>query len=261
MLAYLNEGQIETFESFETFSIIAFDWYDVHSARTADSQMLLYLDRKDLLLFCEDDAAEEKARSIVAELTKEGPMDNEQLLYRFFVRLLKGDMAHLDQLEADISDGETEVLTGAHEAYLDRIIAWRQELLRLKRYYEQLDSIFDELAENDNSLLGKQNTRRFANLGNRMERYLNAVQSLRESVAQLREAYQSQLSIQQNDLMKIFTVVTAVFLPLTLLVGWYGMNFVGMPELHWKYGYPAVILVSVGIVAALVIYFKKKKWL
>ena len=52
-----------------------------------------------------------------------------------------------------------------------------------------------------------------------MERYLNAVQSLRESVAQLREAYQSQLSIQQNDLMKIFTVVTAVFLPLTLLVG------------------------------------------
>ena len=68
VLAYLNEGQIETFESFETFSIIAFDWYDVHSARTADSQMLLYLDRKDLLLFCEDDAAEEKARSIVGAI-------------------------------------------------------------------------------------------------------------------------------------------------------------------------------------------------
>ena len=80
-------------------------------------------------------------------------------------------------------------------------------------------------------------------------------------MAQLREAYQSQLSIQQNDLMKSFTVVTAVFLPLTLLVGWYGMNFVGMPELHWKYGYPAVILVSVGIVAARVSYCMKKKWL
>ena len=170
-------------------------------------------------------------------------------------------MLHLDQLEAAISDGETEVLTGAHEAYLDRIIAWRQELLRLKRYYDQLDSIFDDLAENDNGLLSKQDVRRFANLGNRMERYLNAVQSLRESVAQLREAYQSQLSIQQNDLMKIFTVVTAVFLPLTLLAGWYGMNFTGMPELQWKYGYLAVILVSVTIVAVLVIYFKKKKWL
>lgn len=260
VLDYIHEGQIEAFEGFEDFDLIAFDWYDVRSERTTASQMLLYLDREDLFAFCEDDAAEAAAQ-VALLVPEEEALSNEQVLHRFFVRLLRGDMAHLDRLEADISDGETEVLTGAHEAYLDRIIAWRQELLRLKRYYEQLDSIFDELAENDNGLLGKQNTRRFANLGNRMERYLNAVQSLRESVAQLREAYQSQLSIQQNDLMKIFTVVTAVFLPLTLLAGWYGMNFAGMPELHWKYGYPAVILVSVGIVAALVIYFKKKKWL
>lgn len=260
VLDYIHEGQIEAFEGFEDFDLIAFDWYDVRSERTTASQMLLYLDREDLFAFCEDDAAEAAAQEALL-VPEEEALHNEQVLHRFFVRLLRGDMAHLDRLEAAISDGETEVLTGVHEAYLDRIIAWRQELLRLKRYYEQLDSIFDELAENDNGLLAKQNTRRFANLGNRMERYLNAVQSLRESVAQLREAYQSQLSIQQNDLMKIFTVVTAVFLPLTLLAGWYGMNFANMPELQWKYGYPAVILVSVGIVAALVIYFKKKKWL
>ena len=260
VLHYIHEGQIEAFEGFEDFDLIAFDWYDVRGQRTAASQMLLYLDREDLFVFCEDAAAEAAAQAALL-VPEEETLPNEQALHRFFVRLLKGDMVHLDRLEAAISDGETDVLTGAHEAYLDRIIAWRQELLRLKRYYEQLDSIFDDLAENDNGLLSRQDVRRFANLGNRMERYLNAVQSLRESVAQLREAYQSQLSIQQNDLMKIFTVVTAVFLPLSLLAGWYGMNFAGMPELHWKYGYPAVILVSVGIVAALVIYFKKKKWL
>ena len=259
VLDYIHEGQIEAFEGFEDFDLIAFDWYDVRGERTAASQMLLYVDRENLFVFCEDDAAETAAQAALQ--TAEEPASNSQALYRFFVRLLKGDMDHLDRLEADISDGETAVLSGAREAYLDRIVAWRQELLRLKRYYEQLDSIFDELADNDNGLLPKQNTRRFANLGNRMERYLNAVQSLRESVAQLREAYQSQLSIQQNDLMKIFTVVTAVFLPLSLLAGWYGMNFANMPELQWKYGYPAVILVSVGIVAALVLYFKKKKWL
>ena len=259
VLDYIHEGQIEAFEGFEDFDLIAFDWYDVRGERTAASQMLLYVDRENLFVFCEDDAAETAAQAALQ--TAEEPASNGQALYRFFVRLLKGDMDHLDRLEADISDGETAVLSGAREAYLDRIVAWRQELLRLKRYYEQLDSIFDELADNDNGLLPKQHTRRFANLGNRMERYLNAAQSLRESVAQLREAYQSQLSIQQNDLMKIFTVVTAVFLPLSLLAGWYGMNFANMPELQWKYGYPAVILVSVGIVAALVLYFKKKKWL
>ena len=258
---YVGERQTESFEALEHFDLLAFDWYDVRKGGKSE-KVLVYLDQEDLFFFCRDEAAAQYVRGAVQELNGSGVTDNQQLLYRFFAGLFKGDMAYLEKLEAKINEGEGIILEGrAKDDAPRRIAAWRRELLRLKRYCEQLDSIFDELAENDNSLLGKQNTRRFANLGNRMERYLNAVQSLRESVAQLREAYQSQLSIQQNDLMKIFTVVTAVFLPLTLLVGWYGMNFVGMPELHWKYGYPAVILVSVGIVAALVIYFKKKKWL
>ena len=89
-LQYLNEGQIESFESFEEFSLIAFDWYDVHSDRTQNEQMLLYLDREDLFIFCEDDAAEAKASVILKELTAEEPSGNEQMLYRFFARLLKG---------------------------------------------------------------------------------------------------------------------------------------------------------------------------
>ncbi len=55
-------------------------------------------------------------------------------------------------------------------------------------------------------------------------------------MAQLREAYQSQLAIQQNDLMRVFTIVTVLFLPLTLITGWFGMNFVNMPELQSAWG-------------------------
>lgn len=77
----------------------------------------------------------------------------------------------------------------------------------------------------------------------------------------MREAYQSRLSIKQNELMKLFTVVTVIFLPLTLIVGWYGMNFKFMPELYSPLGYPAVIFVSAAIVVWLIWYFKKKKWL
>ena len=259
VMAYLKERQIETFESFESFDLVAFDWYDVHSERTEDSQMLLYLDRQNLFVFCEDAAAESKARGILDALERTIP--NQEALYHFFSRLLRGDMDHLDQLEAVINDGEAEILSGTEAGYQDRIITWRQELLRLKRYYEQLNSIFDELSVNENGVLDRQSARQFTNLGYRMNRYLNAVASLRESVAQLREAYQSQLEIQQNELMKIFTLVTVVFLPLTLLVGWYGMNFTNMPELRWQYGYPVVAVISAVIVLGLIWYFKRKKWM
>lgn len=260
VLRHIHEGQSEAFEGFEGFDLIAFDWYDVRSDRTETGRFLLYLDRQRLLCFCEEERALSRARSIFHALEEE-TLTQEQLLHRFFVRLLQGDMDHLDALEGEIADGEDAVLAQPDAACLEKISLWRRELLRLRRYYEQLDSIFRELADNENGLLGPETARRFSNLGNRTERYLNTVQNLRESVSHLREAYQSQLSIRQNDLMKVFTVVTAVFLPLTLLTGWYGMNFAAMPELRWRYGYPAVILLGAVIVGGLLYWFKRKKWL
>ena len=61
--------------------------------------------------------------------------------------------------------------------------------------------------------------------------------------------------------MTILTVVTTIFMPLTLIVGWYGMNFRHMPELEWNWSYPAVAIISAAIAIGCLIYFKKKKWL
>ena len=70
-----------------------------------------------------------------------------------------------------------------------------------------------------------------------------------------------ELLLQQNQVMSILTVVTTIFLPLTLIAGWYGMNFPNMPEFGWKYAYPAVIIVSILVIILEIIYFKKKKML
>jgi magnesium transporter len=84
---------------------------------------------------------------------------------------------------------------------------------------------------------------------------------LQEYSVQVREAYHAQLEYDLNKIMKMFTVVTTVFLPLTLIVGWYGMNFTTMPELTWKYGYLAVIIMSLAVIVFCMIIFKKKKFL
>lgn len=77
----------------------------------------------------------------------------------------------------------------------------------------------------------------------------------------MRELFQAEIDIRQNHIMKILTIVTTIFLPLSLVAGWYGMNFAYMPELSWKYGYPAVIVVSaLVILICLLIMNKEKFW-
>ena len=78
---------------------------------------------------------------------------------------------------------------------------------------------------------------------------------------QVRDLYQAQLDIKQNRIMTVLTVVTTIFMPLTLIAGWYGMNFRYMPELESRWGYPIVIAVSLLIAIVSLIFFKKKKLL
>ena len=84
---------------------------------------------------------------------------------------------------------------------------------------------------------------------------------LREYAMQVQDVYQSEIGIRQNNVMKVLTIVTTVFLPLTLIAGWYGMNFVYMPELKWVYGYPVAIGASILVIIVSLWIFKKKKYL
>lgn len=82
-----------------------------------------------------------------------------------------------------------------------------------------------------------------------------------DNVTQIREAYDAQVDISLNKIMKVFTVITVVFAPLTVIVGWYGMNFDIMPELRWRYGYLYVLGLSLLSIITCLIFFKRKKWL
>lgn len=75
---------------------------------------------------------------------------------------------------------------------------------------------------------------------------------------QIREMYQLQIQLKQAAAMRILAVVSVIFLPLTLLVGWYGMNFEFMPELHWLWAYPAICLTAAAIIIGELLYFRKK---
>ena len=160
----------------------------------------------------------------------------------------------------DESALQDRVLAHELDDFSAPMTALRKETMAWFRYYSQLDDVACELRENENGFFTDSEQLMFRMFEDRVIRLREESQLLRESCAQLQSLFQAEIDTRQNRIMQILTIVTTIFLPLTLLVGWYGMNFVGMPELTWKYGYPVVVIVSIVTVGISLWVCKKKKF-
>ncbi len=183
-----------------------------------------------------------------------------QFLYDFFEQLIARDLHRLEELEARAETLEDQVLADGVESLSAPMSALRKETMALFRYYSQLDDVACELCENENGFFSEMETERFRLFEGRVARLRENAQLLCEYCRQIQSSFQAQIDIRQNRVMQILTIVTTIFLPLTLLTGWYGMNFVNMPELSWKYGYLMVGVISVAVLALGLWICKKKKF-
>lgn len=182
-----------------------------------------------------------------------------QILFSVFEFLLQEEVLYLQKQEEHLAKLEEELLKKIPDYFYEMIMMYRKRFNIFHAYYEQLMNMGDVMQTSVNERLSDEEKAQWQLFTNRAERLHDHVEMLREYVVQIRELYQSLIAVQQNKVMSILTVVTTIFLPLTLIAGWYGMNFPNMPEFGWKYAYPAVIIVSVAVIVLEVIYFKKKK--
>ncbi|MBR1852212.1 MAG: magnesium transporter CorA [Lachnospiraceae bacterium] len=185
----------------------------------------------------------------------------ERFLYDFLEQIIHPDLALLERYEKELDRIEDAILDGAENANVKRVYEIRNDMRDLKTHYEQLMDLGQEMEENENHFFQEENVRYFRLFSDRVSRLTDTVTALRDYAVQIRDLYQAQLDVKQNRIMTLLTVVTTIFMPLTLIVGWYGMNFRYMPELEWRYAYPAVAVVSLVIVVGSLIFFKAKKWL
>ena len=185
----------------------------------------------------------------------------KQLLLRIMEHMIEEDTLYFSHMESELDKLEEEISGGAgrNNNFFTSLTKHRQKLSEFNIYYEQMIDI-GELFSTCDFYQSEQDTEGWDRFIHRVERLQNHVHLLRENVLQIRELYQSMQDARQNKIMAVITIVTTIFLPLTLITGWYGMNFVYMPELQWRYGYIAVIIISLFIVIAEIVYFKKKKF-
>ena len=185
----------------------------------------------------------------------------ERFIYDFLELIIARDLNILEKYEKELDQIEGEILKDAVEADLSRVNEIRGDIRDLRIHYEQLIDLGQEFEENENSFFKAENVRYFGLFTDRMTRLHDTATSLKDYTMQVRDLYHTQMEVKQNRIMTLLTVVTTIFMPLTLITGWYGMNFYNKPALTSPWGYPAVIVVSLLIVIGSLIFFKKKKWL
>ena len=218
------------------------------------------LDEKGIV-FIDDSGKAEKIIKSISNTKKWKFPSLERFIYDFLDQIVINDLRLMEKYECELDGIEKKIMDGEEKNPSSRLNEIRNDIRDLHIHYEQLMDLGQEFEENENNFFKQENLRYFRLFLNRVQRLHDTSASLRDYTMQLRDLYKAHIDIKQNRIMTVLTVVTTVFMPLTLIVGWYGMNFKYMPELEWRFGYPIVIVISLIIVVGSLLFFKLKKWL
>jgi len=229
---------------------------------TVQDKIAIYIKHNLFLIVTledKDNSIEVKFSDMLARLNL-SKITQERIIYGFLDRLVADDYGALNEIGNQII--ELEYKMGNRDAGNDfpfEITNIRKKLLLLYSFYEQLIGLGEALKGNENDMFAEEKLHYFAIFTNRVKRLSSRTEMLQNYCSNIKEAYHADLDNNMNATMETFTIVSTIFLPLSLIVGWYGMNF-NMPELSWEYGYLFVIVISIIIVIISLVYFKRKKF-
>ncbi len=246
------------FEGHEDFDLLCIPFFEFSRQLKESPNVFIFIQKNRLYFVCET------CENLTGLLEQFGRNYKNQIsmgkvINAFFEYLLENDLSELDGIEQRISDLEDSVLTDKQGNFTKEIISHRKRLTVIMRYYEELLDILEYVSMNAKHVFSSRSARYLAILHGKTDRLYDKVKGLREYVSEIREAYQAEVDIRLNNIMKILTIVTIIFMPLTLIVGWYGMNL-QMPEYGSAAAYPLVIVISVLIIVLSVLFFKRQKW-
>ncbi len=251
-------------EVYEDYSFATLKIINAHNS-CVDSDGIAFYIKKNLFIVIDvydsDCSVRDKFLKCLSRFSPSN-VNIEKLIFAFFESIIDGDNRFLEDTEFYINEMEEAVLKDKTQKDFNiKLLSTKKLLLLLRNYYEQLIDISEALEENENELFDRREIRYFKIFNSKAQRLKDNVDMLRDSVIHLKDAYESSLELKLNQTMKIFTMFTVVFSPLSLIAGWYGMNFNSIPEFSWKWGYAFVIGLSILTAVIILFIFKKKKWI
>jgi magnesium transporter len=193
-------------------------------------------------------------------------MGADYLSYSLLDAIVDNYFLILEKIGEKIENLQESLVVNPEPAILQSINKLKRNLIFLRKSVWPLREVVNSLIKNESALIKENTVIYFRDVYDHMIQVIDTIEAFRDTVSGMLDIYLSSVSFRLNEVMKVLTIIATIFMPLTFIVGIYGMNFntssspFNMPELNWRFGYPMVLVVVTTVALLMVYYFKKKKW-
>ncbi|MFN3919702.1 MAG: magnesium/cobalt transporter CorA [Methylohalobius sp.] len=258
----LNGGQRPKLEPYDGRLFLVLNVPKEEDGRIVHEQLYLFRDQNFLVTFFEGSidpftSLIERLRESRLRLKRLGL---DYLLYAIVDAAIDHSFPVLESLGDRIEDLEEVLVEHPERRVLEEIYALKRELILLHRALWPHREVVGKLLRNEGEWFGEGVLVYFRDCYDHTFQILELLRSYREMIAELLEIYLSGAQVRLNEAMRVLTMIATIFMPITFVVGVYGMNFRYMPELEWRYGYPATMVFCVLLALAMVTWFRRRGW-
>ncbi len=253
--------KMEDFDHYLFIEVNMLSW-DEPQSLVESQQVSLILGGKYVVTFQEYekdvfDPVRKRIREGKSRLTRQGA---DYLAYSLIDAIVDHYFIVLENLGEQIEFLEEELVTDPDPGTLQSIHELKRELIFLRKSVWPLREVIGALERGKSPLFQELSLIYLRDVYDHTIQIIDTVETFRDMVSGMLDIYLSSISNRMNEVMKVLTIIATVFIPLSFIVGVYGMNFSYMPELQWKWGYFIVWGVIIIVVVGMLAYFRRKKW-
>lgn len=261
----MNTGQRAKFEEFEDFAFISLKMlrYDEKTMRVVTEQVSMVLRDTSLFTFQEEpgdtfDAIRQRLQNGNSNIRKHGP---DYLAYTLLDNIVDHYIYLIESMGEKIDDLELQVLEDPDDDVLGMINNYKRELHFILKVVKPVKELMHKILRSTTPYIRQNKLKPFYNdLSDLVTHAVESVEAYRTVLNDYIQIYHSNVSYRMNDIMKVLTIFSAIFIPLSFFAGVYGTNFDHFPELHYKYSYAIFWGVIVIVAGSMLMYFRHKKW-
>jgi magnesium transporter len=191
-------------------------------------------------------------------IRKFGP---DYLAYALIDVIVDNYFVVMEKLEEEIENLEEELVASPTPDALQKINRLKKDMIFVRKSVWPLRELINNLEQSESALIQEPTGIYLRDVYDHTIQVIDTLETFRDMVSGMIDIYLSGLSYKMNEIMKVLTLIATIFIPLTFVVGLYGMNFENMPEIEWEFGYFAVLIVMVVMVLGMLTYYRKKKWI